>query len=535
MVWVLLFILKDIKNSLERCFIFALSTRDNVINMYKNLRIPLFIALIIIASLQFSIGQDGEITASAKLASPYESLNTYFNNLKVRNYHPEVAASIVSPSIESLEERIDIVVKLKEILNKKDLRPNMSQVPRYTEYKDTITDQYVFTPFAKVLPEVYLERVGTSWYLSEESSELIPVLHRERFPVGVEFLKNIFPQAGQRSFLGIKLWQFVGFAILLTLGYFMKLLLTILIKILIRWLVNEEKVRYYPVKIESRRVASNLSLIMVFWLFYLFVPSLELPVYWSGFVTKGYYVAILIFISATVLRVIEFIAHIFSIKASKTETKMDDQAIPIVKSILKAFIIVFTILYILKLLEVNVTALIAGVSIGGLALALAAQETVKNFIGSMVVFIDRPFQIGDYVEIEGITGIIAEVGLRSTKIRAKDNSVISVPNGKLLSANIKNMGVDEVRMMETKIDLKPTTSVESAELFVEGLKDIVREHPKALIKESLIHIFNFQSSAVTVRFRTYLKVKSHMEELAVKEDIFKRIMGLVEDLKIELK
>ncbi len=501
--------------------------------MIKNTISVSIIALFTIMASTVAYGQADSLIY--ELSSPYQTLNTYFQNLKVRNYHPEKAAIIVSPSIKDSTEREEIALKFKEILTKKNLRPNMSEVPTAKDYRDTITDQCVFTPFAKVLPDIYLERVGTNWYLSEESSELIPTLYSDLFPIGVEFIEDYMPLTGQKTFLGIKIWQYAAFALLLVLGHFLMLALSMLIKILIRWLIKEERVAGYPLHSESRRIAKNLSLTTVFWLFLQFIPSLHFPVYWSDFLIKGCEIAIVIFIAATLVRLLEFLAYVLSKKALATETKMDDQAIPIVKSILKGIIVIFASLYTLKLMEVNVTALIAGISIGGLALALAAQETVKNFIGSMIVFIDKPFQIGDFVEIEGKTGMIIEVGIRSTKLRAKDNSIISIPNGRLLSALITNMGIHGVRMMETKLDLKPDTTSEDIEKLIEGLKDIVRTHPKALIRESKINLHDVQASAITVRFRTYLKTKGHDEELAVKEDIYLKIINLIRELEIKMK
>lgn len=494
--------------------------------------------LIILFCLFISYGamaQESSASANEEVESPYMSMDTYFKNLKLGNYHPEKAARVISPAINSENTRVELVVKLKEILNSKGIKPNMSDFPKEAEYRDSFTGQYVFIPFEKVLPDVYLERIDKGWYISEESVERILNLHSEMFPFGLQFLENISPKAGQITFLNIKLWQYFGFIVLLIFGHLLYLLISFLIKLFIRRVAKIDDSEHYPIRAESKKIGRNVSLAIVLWLLYKFIPSLQLPVYWSGFVTTGCYIAIVIFVAAAIIRVIELIAYFLSLKAARTETKMDDQAIPIVKSILKAIIVVVAVLYVLKLMEVNITALIAGVSIGGLALALAAQETVKNFIGSMVVFIDKPFQIGDYVEIQGQTGIITEVGLRSTKFQTKDMSIISIPNGTLMSAMIKNMGLRGVRMMETNLELKPTTSIEKTKQFIAGLKGIIKNHPKALIKESHIHLHSFQSSSITIRFRTYLTIKSHEEELAVKEDIYMKIMQLVDELEMELK
>ena len=136
-------------------------------------------------------------------------------------------------------------------------------------------------------------------------------------------------------------------------------------------------------------------------------------------------------------------------RAEKTVSTLDDQLIPLLRKFLKAVVLVLGAVWILSRLDFNVTALLAGVSLGGLAFALAAQDTLKNMFGSLLIFLDKPFQVGDWIQADSIDGTVEEVGFRSTRVRTFANSVIYVPNGKLSDMMVNNMG------MRNTVDLTP--------------------------------------------------------------------------------
>ncbi|MBK7344509.1 MAG: mechanosensitive ion channel [Saprospiraceae bacterium] len=106
---------------------------------------------------------------------------------------------------------------------------------------------------------------------------------------------------------------------------------------------------------------------------------------------------------------------------------------PILRKTAQIGLVIVILIPILRLLEVNLTALIAGLSIGGIALALAAQDTVKNLISSALIFFDKPYQIGDYIVAGGVEGTVVEIGFRSTRMMTIDSSIIAVPNSNMIN------------------------------------------------------------------------------------------------------
>lgn len=131
----------------------------------------------------------------------------------------------------------------------------------------------------------------------------------------------------------------------------------------------------------------------------------------------------------------------FEIKTSMTETKLDEMLVPLVRRSLKFTVIVLLFVQIVEILsDKPITSIIAGLGIGGLAIALAGQESIRNFFGSVMILADRPFDVGDRILVDGHDGPVVEVGLRSTKVETLEGHLVTIPNGRLADMSIQNIG-----------------------------------------------------------------------------------------------
>ncbi|MCP4853098.1 MAG: mechanosensitive ion channel, partial [Fuerstiella sp.] len=128
-------------------------------------------------------------------------------------------------------------------------------------------------------------------------------------------------------------------------------------------------------------------------------------------------------------RAIDIFMDVLARRASQTESKLDDSLVPLLRTAVRLFVTFVGLLFVLQNLDINVSSLIAGLGLGGLAIALAAQDTVRNLLGGVTIFADKPFEVGDWVVVDGVEGTIEAVGFRSTRVRTFYNSLISVPNG----------------------------------------------------------------------------------------------------------
>ena len=146
-----------------------------------------------------------------------------------------------------------------------------------------------------------------------------------------------------------------------------------------------------------------------------------------------------------VKRLITFFGILLQKRNEESENKMDDQLVPFAIEIIKFFSYIFLIFIILgEVFNVNATGLITGLGIGGIALAMASKESLENLLGSFTIFLDKPFTVGDVVTVGNVTGPIEKVGFRSTRIKTFDRSIVTVPNKKMIDAELDNLGLRSV-------------------------------------------------------------------------------------------
>lgn len=202
-------------------------------------------------------------------------------------------------------------------------------------------------------------------------------------------------------------------------------------------------------------------------------------------------------------------------RASETESPLDDVLIPMAEKAAKFLIVLFGLVILLKSWNYDVTAILAGVSIGGIAFAFAAQSTIANLFGSVMILVDRPFQIGDWIRFDGHDGTVEAIGFRSTRIRTFADSVISIPNGKLADMAVDNMGLRHMRRYQTTLGIQYDSTPEQVEAFVQKLREALMEHPTTVKDPSktIVAFDTYEASSLGVIVRTYFEVPSWAEEM----------------------
>jgi MscS family membrane protein len=200
------------------------------------------------------------------------------------------------------------------------------------------------------------------------------------------------------------------------------------------------------------------------------------PGAWS--VLRGFFVFASTFVAIYLLtKLVDVVFSLWKERAQKTKTKFDDQLIPILSRIVKLFIWAIGVLLILQNLGYNITSLLAGLGIGGLAIALAAQETLSNFIGALALLVDRPCEVGDRVDVEDISGTVEAIGLRSTRIRTLDGTVVAIPNRKMADAKINNFVYRPSIKNQYTIGITYDTPYEKIQQALAILREILGNHP----------------------------------------------------------
>jgi MscS family membrane protein len=465
------------------------------------------------------------------LSSPYGAVLTHLKFLQDDNYQPEIAAKPFQQQGISEERAQELALKLLQYYNAKGYFIDVDAIPREPDYIDSSSNraQYQVVPLH---PEIFVERRGANWYYSQVTLAEIDRLHREAFPYGTDRLLNLLPKIGQEKYLGFHLWQLVGLFGLILIGLIFHKLFT--------WLTEEflfralEKYGYSKV---GRKyllpVAKPFSYFLLIALALIFVRVLQLPITYGRFIITTLNVLQPLFGAVVVYRLVDVLGSYMEVLAARTESTLDDQLVPLVRKTLKFFVIIVGGLVILREgLNVDIWPILTGLSIGGLALALAAQDTLKNFFGSIMIFIDKPFQVGHWISSGDLDGTVEEVGFRSTRIRTFRNSLTYVPNAKLADSTIDNHGLRKYRRFFTTITITYDTPPAMVELFVEGLRKIVEEHPDT--RKDYFNVFfnDLGSHSLNIMFYIFFDVPTWPEELRARHEILIEVMKLAEHLGI---
>ena len=230
---------------------------------------------------------------------------------------------------------------------------------------------------------------------------------------------------------------------------------------------------------------------------------------------------------------VDFVCLYLEKKAQQSENKFDDILVPLLRKSAKCFVIFVGAISIGNAMTLDMKGLIAGLGIGGLALALAAKDTISNLFGSLTVILDHPFRIGDWIVVnEKIEGVVEEVGLRSCRIRTFYDSIVTIPNGELTNAHIDNYGVRHYRRLSTTIAIEYGTPPEKIEAFCEGIRQLILGHPHTRKEKYQVWLNKMGDSALEIMLYVFWRVPSWSKELEERHRLLMDIIRLGETLEI---
>ncbi len=200
----------------------------------------------------------------------------------------------------------------------------------------------------------------------------------------------------------------------------------------------------------------------------------------------------------------------------------------LIKSV-KVFIVIIAILAVLQEWGINVTALIASLGIGGLAIALAAKDTAANLFGGLTILADKSLKIGEWIKVGSVEGIVEDLGMRTTKIRTFEKSLVTVPNQYIANNPIENFSRRDVRRIKMTIGLVYSTPPDTVRKIVKEIKQMLQEHPGIAKNQTLLVFFDkFSDSSLDIFIYTFTNTANWIEYMAIKEDINLKIMDIVE-------
>ncbi len=424
------------------------------------------------------------------------------------------------------ENKIQLARRLKQTLDARGVLIDIDVLPDTQEVQGDgrvlMTARY---------PELWLFRFRGAWLISAESIQRIPDLYSETFTVDVASIVRALPSwTREAPAFGIAWWQLLGLLLSLLIG--------LGIKTVIRHIVATQGMRLIrragdgaDADVISLAAQPIGTLVMAAFLWQA-LPLLSFSVRVNQVGTVA--IRVLAAIAAVVLvyRLVDVGSNIFQRRAERTETKLDDQLVPLVRRSLKIFVVAIGVLFVLQNMDVDVSSLIAGASLGGLAFSLAARDTVANLFGSVSIFADRPFQVGDWVVIKDHEGIVEEVGMRSTRIRTFYNSLVTVPNSIVANTAVDNYGMRQFRRCSVTLGITYDSTPEQIQAFVEGIRAILKTNE--FVRQDLyeVHFRDFGESGLEVMVYFFFNVRSWSEELRQRHNVFLEIIRLARELGV---
>jgi MscS family membrane protein len=208
---------------------------------------------------------------------------------------------------------------------------------------------------------------------------------------------------------------------------------------------------------------------------------------------------------------------------------------PVGSLAVKIVLFALTLFHLMSLFSWDVTAVLTGLGIGGLAFALGAQDSLKNLFGSFTLIADRPFVVGESVKIGSHeVGVVEVVGLRSTRIRTGEDTLLIVPNSNLTTLEITNYGRRRYRRYLARLGVAYSTPPERLAAFRDGIQEVVRRHPCTRKDHFEVAVDDLAPSAIEIRVNVYFEVADRQQELEARDALILDVLRLADDINIEL-
>ncbi|MEM9294099.1 MAG: mechanosensitive ion channel family protein [Acidobacteriota bacterium] len=411
----------------------------------------------------------------------------------------------------------------------------------------TIPDDNEGEPFVFLRHEegdvIIARQASGEWLFTEETVANLPALWRatrgEEMAEGVNeaqetlalWIRSQLPDSLLVPTLLLERWQWLGLGLLLAFGW--------LAGVVARWLVRGSLRRALErgwVKVDRPLLSAVLRplgwLVMTaaWWiglypldlplqvtalLYYVLWTTLAVAVVWLGFAS------------------VDVLAAVLEARAARTTSRYDDLLVPLVRKSLKVVVALLGLIFALQNLGFNITSVLAGLGIGGLAFALASQDAVKNFFGSVTILLERPFQIGDWVVVGGVEGTVEEVGIRSTRVRTFYNSLITLPNASFITASVDNYGERRYRRWSTRLGIAYDTDPEAVEAFCEAVRELIRRHPYTRKDSYHVYLNAFGDSALEILLYMFFETPDWATELQERHRLALSILRVAKELGVE--
>ncbi len=482
-----------------------------------------------------------------KLSSPEATVSHFISSMDKVRLGDE---NKLSDAVSTLNlEKINVLIRkergkrlawlLSEVINR---IPNIDT----KKFPSIIgNEEWILETFEK--GSISLERKSDgSWLFSSSTLSSLPEIYEsvshlgalrkiqsgsENLPWDIKLRSNV-PSFLKQKIILLENWRWIALLIVIGLGIVVDWFVSLsLRKSMSRWF--DKRPHYYASIKDRNNCLRPLGIMAMSVIWWIGLNLIGLPE--TALMILLVAVKALTSIAAVwaAYRLVDLIAGWLAGYANRTKNKLDDVLLPLIPRTLKVFVTVIGVIFVADNLNIDVTGLLAGLGLGGLAFALAAKDMVQNLFGSITVLLDRTFSVGDWIVVEGQEGTIEKMGFRSTRIRTFYNSIVIIPNSMFITAKVDNMGERRFRRYKANFGLAYDTPPENIEAFCEGLRELVRHHP--YMRRDYYHIYlnDLGSDSLSVLVYVFWETPDWATELRERHRFLIDCLRLAKQLGVE--
>ncbi len=365
---------------------------------------------------------------------------------------------------------------------------------------------------------------GKIWLISADTLVKVPELYDQVEARQVE--KKLPKVLVKHQFAGVPLWQWLALLVAVPVAAGIGWLILVLLEIPVRWWARRrgqtEIANWRSVSAPAWLLAGTLA----HQIFVRYLGIALLPRHYYFQITS---IALIVSVTWIVWRFVRWSLRRVRNRALSRGHGGTGSLMLLGERILKTLIFVLGGLAVLGNLGFNMSTALAGLGIGGLAIGFGAQKTIENLFGGVSVLWDEVFRVGDTCRFGDRTGTVEDIGLRSTRIRTEDRTLVAIPNGVVATINLENFSRRDKILFKTNLGLRPETKADHVRFVLAEIRRLLYSHPKVETKTVRVRLTDIAGSSLNVEVLSYILTRDFNEFAAIREDLLLRMMDVIED------
>ncbi|HVT92857.1 MAG TPA: mechanosensitive ion channel family protein [Bryobacteraceae bacterium] len=464
--------------------------------------------------------------------SPRATVINFLDASQSRNWgralrYLEIPPKLSTADLERLPRRLKYVLDNQVInLNKLSSDPAGSLDDGLPPDTERIVTVKMETGTADILLHRAKNGNGDVWLFSEATMQMVPKMAAEVDRPAIEkYLPKLLTR--RTPVFSLRFWQLLALLIAVPVALALSSLFTRLLILILRPLILAITKERAGERLKAIQMPIRL-IVLVLVLHTVAYSILSLPVLARQLLINLATISTVVLLAWLITRLIEISAQLTSTRLLRSRQAGSMAVMQLFRRLLKACVVGIAALVVMERLGVNLTAVLAGVSVVGIAIALAAQKTLENLFGGIMIITDQPIRVGDYCKFGTQGGTVEDIGLRSTRFRTPERTVVSVPNGQLAAMNLENFAERDKMLFNPVIGLRYESTADQVRYVLAEIRRLLYAHPKVETASARVRFTKFADSSINLEVFSYVTTRDYNEFLAIQEDLLLRVMDIVE-------